>query len=164
MKIALLNVRSLFNKSFIIKDLILDNALDCILLTETWLGTDAPVVLTEACPPDFHFLISTRGGRRGGGTASITKNTFKSKEVSFNSYSSFEFHAFVFSSPPILCITVYRPPHHSTSFISEFSELLFIIHTSYNRILITGDFNLHIDNTSDPLSREFFKPFKLHGF
>ncbi|KAL7369618.1 hypothetical protein ABVT39_003721 [Epinephelus coioides] len=54
--------------------------------------------------------------------------------------------------PPILCITVYRPPHHSISFITDFSELLTIIHTTYNRILIT---NLHVDNTSDPMSREF---------
>ncbi len=44
---------------------------------------------------------------------------------------------------------------HSSSFISEFSEFLAIIHTSYNRILITGDFNLHVDDTSDAISREF---------
>ncbi len=37
----------------------------------------------------------------------------------------------------------------------EFSELLSIIHTKYNRIIITGDFNLHVDNISDPMSREF---------
>lgn len=32
---ALLNVRSLLNKSFIINDLILHNKLDCLFLTET---------------------------------------------------------------------------------------------------------------------------------
>ncbi|XP_061587576.1 uncharacterized protein LOC133452342 [Cololabis saira] len=151
---AVLNVRSLLNKSFIINDLILDRKLDCILLTETWLGTDAPVVLTEASPPDFNFLFSTRGDKRGGGTASITKITMSSYAVPFNSYTSFEYHAFVFSNPPILCITVYRPPQYSTCFISQFSELLSIIHTSYNRILITGDFNLHLDDISDPVSKE----------
>lgn len=154
-KMAVLNVRSLLNKSFIINDLILDKTLDCILLTETWLGTDAPVVLTEASPPNFNFLFSTRGGKKGGGTASIARTTMSSNAVPFNSYSSFEHHAFVFSSPPTLCITVYRPPQYSSSFISEFSEFLSIIHTTYNRILITGDFNLHVDNTSDPVSREF---------
>lgn len=34
----------------------------------------APVVLTEACPSDFNFLFSTRDGKRGGGTASISEN------------------------------------------------------------------------------------------
>ena len=132
-----------------------DNNLDSILLTETWLGNDPPVVLTEASPPNFNFLFSTRGGQKGGGTASITKDTMLSNEVFFNKYLSFEYHAFVFSSPPILCMTVYRPPRYSTSFNSEFSELLSITHSNYNRILITGDFNLHIDNSSDPMSREF---------
>ena len=141
--LAVLNVRSLLNKTFIINDLILDNKLDCLLLVETWLGTDGPVTLTEASPPGFNFLFSTRGGKKGGGTASLFKNTLKSSEVSFNSYSTFEHHAFVFSSPPVLCITIHRPPHHSNSFISEFSELLSIIHTTYDRILITGDFNIH---------------------
>lgn len=152
---ALLNVRSILNKSFIINDLILDSNLDCLLLTETWLGTDAPVVLTEACPPDFNFLLSIRGGKRGGGTASVFKNTLITREVSFSSYLSFEFHAFVFSNPANLCVTVYRPPQPSLSFIIEFSEFLSIIHATYNRILITGDFNLHIDTISDSLSREF---------
>ena len=52
-------------------------------------------------------------------------------------------------------MTVYRAPRYSTSFNSEFSELLSITHRNYNRILISGDFNLHIDNSSDPMSREF---------
>ena len=152
---AVLNVRSVLNKTFIVNDLILDNTLDCLLLTETWLGTDAPVVLTEASPPNFNFLFSIREGKKGGGTASIIKSALTPTQVSFNSYSSFEHNAFLFNSDSILCITVYRPPHYSSLFISEFSELLSIIHSKYDRILITGDFNLHIDNLSDPMSREF---------
>ena len=82
-KMAVLNVHSQI-KSFIINDVILDNNLDSILLTETWLGTDAPVVLTEASPPNFNFLFSTRGGQKGGGTASITKDTMLFNEVFLN--------------------------------------------------------------------------------
>lgn len=43
-------------------------------------------------------------------------------------------------------LQLFNNSHHS------FSELLSIIHTNYNRILITGCFNLHVDNSSDPLS------------
>ncbi|KAL7378551.1 hypothetical protein ABVT39_015497 [Epinephelus coioides] len=84
--------------------------------------------------------------------------------VSFSSYTSFEHHAFVFSSPPILCVTVERSPQYSTSFIRDFSELLSIIHSTYSRILITGDFHLHIDNTSDPVPREFFNLLNCFDF
>ena len=78
-KMAVLNVRSLLNKSFIINNLILDKHLDSILLTETWLGTDAPV-LTEASPPNFNFLFSTRGGGQERGRNCINNtnhNVFK---------------------------------------------------------------------------------------
>lgn len=67
---ALFNVRSLLNKSFIVNDLILEHKLDCLFLTETRLGADAPV-LTEASPPEFNFAFSTRSGKKGGGTATI---------------------------------------------------------------------------------------------
>lgn len=149
---ALFNIRAI-NKSFIINGLILNSNLDCILLTETWLDTDAAIVLTEACPPHLNFLFSTRSGKRGG-TASIFKETLNSKELSLTNYS-FEFHTFVFSSPPILCATVYRPPQRPTPFISEYLQFLSSIHSSYNRILVTGDFNIHVDNVSDPMAREF---------
>ena len=66
-------------------------------------------------------------------------------------YTSFEYHAFVFSSPLILCMTIYRPAKHHPCFISEFYELLSILHSIYNRVLLTGDFNIHTDDISDPL-------------
>ncbi|XP_074522673.1 uncharacterized protein LOC141787880 [Halichoeres trimaculatus] len=152
---ALLNVRSLLNKSFIIRDLILDNKLDCLFLTETWLGTDAPVILTEASPPNFNFTFSLRSGRKGGGTASIVNSSLKTKEIKFDQYTTFEHHAILFNSPSILCITVYRPPRHDAAFISEFSEFLSIIHATYNFIIISGDFNIHIDKPSDSMAKEF---------
>lgn len=48
-KNILLVINSLLSKTFIINDLIFDNKrLDCLLSTDTWLGTNAPVVLTKA--------------------------------------------------------------------------------------------------------------------
>ncbi|XP_036072698.1 uncharacterized protein LOC118600080, partial [Oryzias melastigma] len=152
---AVLNIHSLLNKSFIVNELILDNNIDCLFLTETWLGTDAPVILTEASPPNFNFLFSTRGGKKGGGTASIARGSSVTKTVTSNSYSTFEHHAFSFSSPPILCVTVYRPPKPPSTFIQEFSEFLSFIHSKYNRIVLTGDFNLHVDTDGDAVANEF---------
>ena len=81
---AILNVRSLLNKSFVINDLILDNNIDCLFLTETWLGVDTPVILTEASPPNFDwwFFIFHRGGKKR------RWNCIDCSKLSFNKDSS----------------------------------------------------------------------------
>lgn len=66
------------------------------------------------------------------------------KKVSFNHNSSFKYHSFVFSSQPIICTNAYRPPHYSTVYKSELSQLQSIIPTTYNTILISGDVNIHL--------------------
>ncbi len=47
-------------------------------------------------------------------------------------------------------------------FISEFFELLTLCVTSYDKILIGGDFNIHVDNKSDRKAVEFVEV--LHSF
>lgn len=160
---ALLNVRSLLNKTFIINYLILDNLL-CLFLTETWLSADAPAVLTEASPPNFNFSYSTRSSQRGGGTALISSSTLSAKPVLFDNFTTFEYTASVFNTPQILCVTVYRPPKRNALFISEFSEFLSILHNSYDMIILAGDFNLHIDNLLDPLSTDFLNILNVMDF
>ncbi len=123
LNMALLNIRSFSNKTFLINELILDKSIDCMFLTEMWLGSDGPASLIEA-PPNYGFSYSYRKGKRGGGTATILSNSLSFKDVLFDEFTSFEYHAFVFNSPPILCLTVYRPPKRCTAFITEFSELL----------------------------------------
>lgn len=152
---ALLNIRSLFNKSFIINDFILDNKLDCMFLTETWTSTDGAVTLNETTPPNYSYSYSSRSDKRGGGTATILSTSHYLKDIHFNQYSSFEYHAFLFSSLSILCICVYRPPKYSSYFITDFSDFISIAHSNYNKIIIVGDFNLHIDIQSDSLATEF---------
>lgn len=92
-------------------DLILDHKID-LFLNETWLVTDALAVLTEH-PHQILFFYSLLGGIE----KALEQPQFKKK------YADFQHHPFVFSNPPILCITIYRPLQY-TSFISEISELL----------------------------------------
>lgn len=164
LNMALLNVRSLLNQSFLINDLILDNSIDCMFLTETWLSTDAPITLIEASPQNYMFTHMARKGRKGGGIASILSSSVGFKDISFEEYSSFEYLTIVFSSPPVLGVTVYRPPGRCSSFISDFSELLSIIHNQYERIVILGDFNLHIDNQSDSFPQDFLNLLNCMNF
>src|SRR4029434_3377684 len=78
------------------------------------------------------------------------------RSISFDDFASFEYHAIVLKcQPPALTVTVYRPPKQYPTFLTDFSELLSIIHTNYDKISITGDFNIHVDNGNDSKARDF---------
>ena len=153
---AILNIRSLSGKTFLINDLICERKLDCMFLTETWLNKNGSAALIEASPPNYSFFQSIRTGKKGGGTATITTDALCCRSISFDDFASFEYHAIVLKcQPPVLTVTVYRPPKQCPTFLTDFSELLSIIHTNYDKIIITGDFNIHVDNGNDSKARDF---------
>ncbi len=59
------------------------------------------------------------------------------------------------SRNPVLCVLVYRPPKVNKNFISEFTGFLGGIMMKYDRLVILGDFNIHICCPSNGLAREF---------
>ncbi len=55
-------------------------------------------------------------------------------------------------SPVIFVLaTVYRPPGHHTDFIKEFGDSLSELVVAADKVLIVGDFNIHVDNEKDAL-------------
>ena len=60
MNMALLNVQSLSNKTFVINEIISEHKIECMFLTETWLNSDGPAILIETSPPCYSFEFSTR--------------------------------------------------------------------------------------------------------
>ena len=60
LNLALFNIRSLANKSSSVNDIICNEKLDIIFLTETWLGSDGAALLAPACPANYSFIHSVR--------------------------------------------------------------------------------------------------------
>lgn len=56
---------------------------------------------------------------------------------------------------PVLCVLVYRPPKYNADFIQEFSDFLSVIVTSFDNIVLLGDFNIHVCCQLKPLVTEF---------
>lgn len=153
---ALLNVRSLSNKTYVLRDFYNSNALDFMFLTETWMHSGDLAPLRELCPPDTSFFSSPRLTGRGGGVASLFNDSFQCKQVLDGAaFASFELQLFTINNPVILLAVIYRPPKHNNNFISEFADFLSRFILQYDKILIVGDFNIHICCGDKPLVNDF---------
>ena len=73
---SLLNVRSVRNKTNILRDYITDNFIDIFCLTETWLNEKETAVISEFVPETHVFHHFPREGR-GGGVGVVLANFFK---------------------------------------------------------------------------------------
>ena len=146
LKLALLNTRSLNNKSLILNEFITDNNLDFLCITETWHKPLDYFSLNQTTPTGFTYMDKPRPEGRGGGVAAINRKDIKTSTVSIPAARSFEHLTFKFSGPtPLVTAIIYRPPKPNPSFLSDFSDFLTQLSAISPSILLLGDFNIHID-------------------
>ncbi len=85
-KMALVNARSVVNKTFILNDFFTLQRLNFLFLTETWNNIGDLSPFTELVPPDCDFLSSPCTTGCGEVLASFFKNTFVQIEIQFTGF------------------------------------------------------------------------------
>lgn len=165
LKLALLNVRSLAGKRFLINDFIIEHKLDFMFLTETWLDqNNSAAVLIESTPPNFSFMSEARMHKKGGGVAILFNDSLQCKQISYGHFGSFEYVALQLnSSSRALFLNIYRPPKYCANFFDDFTELLSVICVDFDCVVIVGDFNIHVDNQQDRGANELCQVLDNYG-
>ncbi|MGL4905830.1 MAG: endonuclease/exonuclease/phosphatase family protein, partial [Plesiomonas sp.] len=171
LKLGLLNIRSLTPKAVIINEIITDNSLDVICLTETWLKPNDYFGLNESCPPGYCYKNKCRPTGRGGGVATIYRDILNVTQKTNYKFNSFEFLILNvtlsdISKKSLLSLalaTVYRPPGPYVDFLKEFADFLSDLLVNVDKALIVGDFNIHVDNRNDVLGAAFTKLLNSFG-
>jgi hypothetical protein len=160
LQVGVWNARSMNNKMTSICDLIIDNELDILVVTESWLRgdlrDDSAIADLNCTLPDYRFCHLPRSSR-GGGVGVIYRSALK---VTLNSSSyckSFEHLdlSVTYESSMLRLFAVFRPPPStenqltSNMFLREFSSLLEDTMTMCDQFILTGDFNVHVDDLED---------------
>ena len=154
-----LNARSLRNKTTAFVDLVCDVKADIFMICESWLTVNDSAVLSELSPPGYQTLCHCpRANRTGGGTALLSRDGIEVVKVPSTDKSSFEVSEWLVGTGAtcLRVIIVYRPPYSaehpvSTSiFINEFTDYLESVVMSSEPLIISGDFNIHMDMSHNP--------------
>jgi hypothetical protein len=161
---GLTNCRSIKTKPAAICDMITEHNLSCLALTETWLRPseeDNQAVLANVMPENYQILHVPRK-TRGGGVGFIYKDCYSPKLDSSLKFKSFECQTVLIdvASFTYRFIIVYRVPPsvknkiQKCTFINELGDLLELTATLPGKLVLLGDFNVHIDCSGDQESQQ----------
>ena len=164
------------NKALSVADFVIENSIDVLALTETWLGAGTDqLVLNDLTPPGYGFHhIPRQDGRRGGGVGVLFRSSLSLKVTSSTAdrkYSQFEHIDACLGNQDCdmkLCV-VYRPPPSRANklklseFFEEWPKYLEKLSTSPTEMIITGDLNFHLDLPSHPDTLRFNSILESYG-
>ena len=157
-KIAHINPCSVRNKTADIIDYVVSSSIDICCITETWLKENDAVSRGELKPEGYDFKDCPRAGNRaGGGTGILYRDNLTVRPVSSGEKQSFEFSSWkvAIKNKNFVLHIIYRPPysanHRVTTsiFFDEFTEYVSEAAQSDKPLLITGDFNIHMNDENN---------------
>ena len=162
------------NKSTVFCDFVISNQLDVVALTETWLCGDSRdnhvMADIQNTLPNYKFHHIPRSYSRGGGVALLIRDGFHVHMKDLCEYESMECMDIVISSASTSfeLVIIYRPPPStengltSTRFFEELSSFMETLTVGLDNLLITGDFNIHVDEPEDRETSKFLNILDMH--
>ena len=152
-------INNSINKPEMINQLIQDNNIDFLFLTESWLSSDCPPSVTNSLtPPGYSFLHVSRPTGGGGGVAAIFRSKYSLTSITTPTFASFEHMLLRLTckTKSYFFLIIYRPPSCSkASFLSDFASLMEELAAYPSELISLGDFNLHLDDPDDTYATSF---------
>ena len=170
-----INVPSIVNKTSSFQEYITDLSPTICALTETWLSNDEADLRFKDVPPKGYSIISRPrpGHKKGGSIAVVHKSNLivKAAPPSDTTSDVMEHLDLTtnFKGISVNLYVIYCIPNTSViQFCSELADLLEgnIVHDR-GHLILTGDFNIHMDNPENPdtiIFNDFLESFGLTNF
>ena len=158
LNVCTVNTQSIRNKTGDVVEHVTSQNIDICAITETWLQPADDAIRSECQVSGYIFRDCPRkGGRIGGGTGLLCRSELSPNMIKCDEKTSYEFSEWQVKGPtgPLLLVIIYRPPYskqHPVStnvFMDEFAEHLQELILCKETLLITGDFNIHMDDRLD---------------
>lgn len=165
-KFAMLNCRSLGKRSNAIKfqRFVTSHGLDIVCVCETRLSVDTDTA--DLRPDGYRFKHCPRVSGRGGGVGFLYRDDLHLEFKTPVQFKSFEYMSGKISnsSAKLNIIMIYRPPGTShLTFRDDFSSLLNERIYKRSPLVITGDLNIHFEDTQSSPTYQFNKLLNDHA-
>ena len=167
------NTQSIKNKDTLLLDHLVNVKLDLCLIMETWLSDsdDAWIATSDIMCNGYKLSNINRNQWRGGGLALAYKNNLNVKLSLHGQSHSFEYAVWEcnISNMLLTLVGIYHPPYSDLTkvrdamFLDDLAEFLETMLTTYSNIVVSGDFNLHIDDINNPDAQVFLDLMTVFG-
>ena len=153
-----INARSINIKALDFQQYVKSNLIDICAISETWIKSDTDTNTIKEITPLEYKIISQpcKSGKQGGGLALVYKESISVKKTSDDKtdFETMEISTFdiKFTGTVINLYLIYRLPSTSVlQFCNDMTDIMERrITDDLGKLLLIGDFNIHIDEPTEP--------------
>ena len=160
------NGQAVSEKTQVINSFRLENDIDIYLLAETWLtDSNHMKAITELKGNTCNFINYPRPySGRGGGLGCIYKKQLSIERtlppLSFTSMQVLELTLSIYSKKYTIVVIYRSEPAHNhwytmSTFFEEFTQLLSHYNMMKHEVILTGDFNIHVNDEKNQNAKKF---------